>query len=260
MVKKNKSEYRVPATCYVCGRKFLARYNCGNRTKTCTPPTHECRRKTVKVPGRRDKLVACVDGCCRSRYYRGASVSMTSSAIDARKFLSGDEYRKVVAATHRLEGPFGITIRFILETGCRLGEALLVRPDYFEWKTGPLSIVRMPTLKKAGHPQLPVHIDNRSDLAREMKGWLRRVKPGEPCFPVARRTLQRAFERIIDRIKPDRASLVHLLRHTRASRLIAAGFDWNYVRAQLRWSSIELAKIYVHTTEESVGKLMERLR
>jgi integrase len=260
MGKKEKKEYRIPATCYVCNKDFLARYNMGERAKTCTPPTHVCQRKTVKVPGRRDKLISCVEGCCRSRYVKGATLSSSNASIDTRKFLDPTEYKKVIVATRKIDDPNGITLRFILETGCRCGEALLVRREYIEWKDGPLSNIRMPTLKKQGHPLLPIHLDNQSTLAKELRVWVKGLKPSELLFRVAKRTLQRSFERILDEVKPDHASLIHILRHTRASRLIEAGFDFNYVRSQLRWSSIELAKIYVHTTEEKVASRFEKMR
>jgi integrase len=255
-----KKEYRIQATCYVCSKDFLARYNMVARAKVCTPPSHVCKRKTLKVPGRRDKLISCVDGCCKSKYYRGATLSATNASIDSRKFLDNREFHKVTTASRKLEDPAGITIRFILETGCRCSEALLVRKQYIEWKDGPLSVIRMPTLKKAGHPLLPVHLDNNGDFSKELRAWVKKLKPDELLFPIAKRTLQRNFERILDRIKPDRSSLIHILRHTRASRLIAAGFDLNYVRTQLRWSSIELAKIYVHTEEDTVASTFDKMR
>ncbi len=253
-------DYCVAAVCHVCSRAFMARYNMGDRAKTCTSKDHICERKTIKIPGRRDKLITCVEKCCRSQYYKGSAGAMVTSAIDSRKFLNGVEYTKTIQESHKLENPYGIAIRFTLETGCRCGETLLVRKRHLELRTGPLSTIRMPTLKKAGHPELPVDLDNSGKFAKELMTWIKRMKPDDLLFPIAKRTFQRSFERILDKVKPDRSSLVHIMRHTRASRLIAAGFDFNYVRKQLRWSSIELAKIYVHTEEEKVVGLMERLR
>lgn len=254
-------DYRIDAVCHVCSREFKARYNLGpDRPRTCTPPTHICQRKTLKIPGRKDKLISCVEKCCRSQYVRGATSSLVSTSLDARKYLNDEEYEKIIRASLKLDDPAGIAIRFTLETGARCGETLLVRKRHIEIKPGPLSVIRMPTLKKPGHPLLPVDLDNAGKIAKELAVWTKKMKSDELLFPIAKRTFQRTFERLLDRIKPDRASLVHIMRHTRASRLIAAGADFNYVRKQLRWSSIELAKIYVHTSEEKVVGLMERLR
>lgn len=260
MKNKPKGDYRVKSVCFVCSADFLARYNVADRAKVCTLPSHVCKRKTVKIPGRRDKLITCIDGCCRSKYAKGSTVSSSNAAIDTRKYLSDSEYLKVIKETLKLDDPAGITIRFILETGCRCGEALLVRRKYIDWKDGEISSIQMPTLKKAGHPLLPVDLDNRSDLTKELKVWVKKFEPNDMIFQIPKRTLQSIFERILDKVKPERFGLIHILRHTRASRLIEAGMDFNYVRSQLRWSSIELAKIYVHTKLEKVVSGFEKLR
>ena len=263
MSKKKLSadpNYCVASVCHVCSKEFMARYNMVDRARTCTPPTHVCQRKTLKIPGRKDKLITCIEKCCRSQYYKGSAGAMVTAQIDSRKFLNKVEYTKVIQESRKLQNPDGIAIRFTLETGSRCGETLLVRKRHLELKPGPLSTIRMMTLKKSGHPLLPVDLDNNGQLAKELVVWIKKLKPDDLLFQIAKRTFQRVFERILDKVKPERAGLVHIMRHTRASRLIAAGFDFNYVRKQLRWSSIELAKIYVHTEEEKVVGLMEKLR
>jgi len=250
-----QSDYTVPATCAVCGKKFMARYNVAGRAKACTPPSHKCRR------GKRDgRKVSCLDGCCRSKYYRGLSKSIANSPIDSRKFLNGEEYKKVLLASKKLQNPEGISIRFALETGCRLREVPLVRRRHLEWKDGPLSVVRIPTLKNVGHPELPVHLDNKGEFVRELRAWVKGLKSEDPLFEAAPRTLQETLERILDRVKPDRASLFHILRHTRATRLSTSGLPPNVIRAEMRWSSIELLKVYSHTTEKEVAEGLEKIR
>ncbi len=265
-------EYCFDAVCHVCSQEFKARYNVRERAKVCTPPDHVCQRKTIKIPGRKDKLITCVEGCCKSKYYKGTASAASSTSLDSRKFLSDQEYEKVVAASMKLEPEFGMGLRFTLETGCRCGETLLVRKRHLEltngyedkktgeWIGEPLSVVRIPTLKKAGHPLLPVHIDNKGKFIVELRDWVKRLKPEDLLFPVAKRSFQRAFERILDRIKPDRASLIHLLRHTRASRLVRSGLPPNVIREEMRWASIELLKVYAHTTAAEVSKAFDKIR
>ncbi|MGH9388715.1 MAG: tyrosine-type recombinase/integrase, partial [Vicinamibacteria bacterium] len=77
--------------------------------------------------------------------------------------------------------------------------------------------------------------------------------------PVARRSLQKRLEGILEKFKPDREGLVHIFRHTKASQLVAAGADWQMVRQQLGWASLEMAKRYVHTDEEKISKVLERI-
>lgn len=253
-MEKSK-DYRVPASCHVCAKKFLARYNVAARAKVCTPPTHRCQVSVVM-----GKKVSCLDLCCRDRYRR-ASTAMAGSAIDSRKFLNDAEYKKAREAIRAiLDRNLRMALWFILETGCRLGEVLLVRKNHVDFRSGDLSVVQIPTEKKIGHPALPVHLDNKDAFTKELRRWVEEVLPGEPLFVAGRRTLQRTFGRILDRVKPERASLVHILRHTRASRLTASGMDPNTIRAEMRWSSIELLKIYSHTTEEKISKAFGRIR
>lgn len=181
------------------------------------------------------------------------------SAIDPRFVLDDGQFDRMWKASKKLEDPKGITIRFIASTGCRLEESSLVYLEHLDWTAGEYSIVRITTIKRSGRPPRQVHIYNDSEFARELRKWTKNAKPNEPLFPVARRTLQRAFEKILDPIKPDRASLVHILRHTRASQLIAKGANWNYVRQQLGWSSLEMAKRYVHADKDHIAKVLGKL-
>lgn len=262
--KKNErvvdTEYCVDAACHVCSREFKARYNIGDRAKVCTPRDHVCKRKIIRISGQKDKLISCVEDCCRSKYYKGISSVASDIVIDSRKFLSDVEYKKVLVASKKLKNPFGIGLRFMVATGCWCGETLLVRKRHLEFKEGPLSVVQIPTFRKAGHPALPVHLDNKAEIVRELKKWSRRMKPDDFLFDMAKRTFQRIFERILDKIKPDRGSLVHLLRHTRARRLVQSGLDANSIRKEMRWASIKLFYVYAYKTKDEVSKAFKKIR
>lgn len=253
-------EYRVPAVCRVCGAKFLARYNVGDRAAVCTSPSHKCHEEVMILASGRKKVITCVERCCRDRY-RKASAAMASSALDSRKRLSDSEYKLTLKAIQKIyDADLRMSIWFILETGARLGEAGLVLKGHLDLRPGDLSVVRIPTEKKVGHPALPVHLDNKLAFVKELRDWVADKKPTDRLFTAGRRTMQRTLERILDKIKPERGSLVHILRHTRASRLVDAGLDPNTIRSEMRWASIELLKVYVHTTEEKVAKGLARIR
>ena len=248
-------DYRIPATCHVCGKKFLARYNVASRAKVCTPPTHACKATLVN-----GKKISCPEKCCRDRYRR-ASSSMALSALDSRKYLNPAEFGKTLRAIRAIpDEALRMGLWFSLETGCRVGEITLVRRHHLDWRPGPLSVVSIPTEKKVGHPPLPVHLDNKGDFVKVLRKWADKMGREDQLFPVGVRTIQRTFEKILDFVKPDRGSLVHILRHTRASRLTESGLDPNTIRAEMRWSSIELLKVYSHTTEAKVAKALGRIR
>jgi len=248
--------YTIDATCHVCPKKFKARYNVGDRAKVCTLPTHQCRPGKTKS----GKRTTCSDGCCRSKYRASATAAHMDNAIDERKVLSTAEFDHVIADLRKLEDPKRIALWFIAVTGCRLRESLLVRADAVRFQDGPISAVKIPTLKRGGRPVRTVDLDNKSEFIKSFRKWVEELKPDDLLFEVAPRTLQSALEVILEKRKPDRESLVHLFRHTRASQLIAAGADWNYVRAQLGWSSLEMGKIYVHVSRDKVASILDKIR
>ena len=245
--------YTIDAHCHVCQAAYKARYNVGRRAKVCTPKSHKCRRGK----DRNGRRIPCLEKCCKSQYRRGASASAMDSAIDPRKVLNEKEFAGVQRAAKKLGVTglvaIGLAIRFLSATGCRLGEMILVRKRDFSWQPGDVSIVKVTTLKRAGRPIRSVHLLNKSPFVKELREWVKRMKPEDRVFPVARRSVQRELEKIFDKVKKDRESLAHIFRHTRASQLIAAGADLNYVRQQLGWTSLEMAKIYTHVLDH--GKI-----
>jgi molybdate transport system regulatory protein len=253
-----KKLYTVPATCHVCSRRFMARYNVGSRAKVCTSPGHACKKGDKKVKG--DQKIPCVEKCCRSRYARSASSAAMDNAIDPKKVLSDSEFKQVVAETRKTKDLLSIALRFIAATGCRLGEALLVRMRDVDFRRGNLSVVKIPTLKRGGRPIRSVFLRNDHWMIAELRfilSVLKDRKSSKMLFPVARRSLQRRLEGILEKYKPDREGLIHIFRHTRASQLVKAGVPMNTIRQQLGWSSIELLKIYAHSGEDEIASALE---
>ncbi len=254
-----KKLYTTPATCHVCSRNYLARYNVGKRAKVCTPPSHKCRREEKILANGKRKIITCVEGCCRSRYAKSAVASTMDNAIDPSKVLSNEEFGQVVKATYKIGDPTGIAIRFISGTGCRLNEARLVKVRDMDFRAGDLSVAKVPTLKRGGRPVRSVFLRNDNKLVRELRSWVKGRKPDEFLFPIPARTLQRAVEKILEKHKPDRDGLVHIFRHTHASQLVEAGVDWQTIRQRLGWSSLEMAKRYVHTNEKAIAQALGRI-
>jgi integrase len=251
-----KKLYTAPATCHICGKAYLARYNVGERARVCTLPEHKCKREERILAGGKRKVIQCVEGCCRSKYARSASAAMMDNAIDPRKVLSNEEFGATIKDSRKVSNPIGICIRFIAAIGCRLRESLLVRARDVILQQGKVSVVKTPTLKRGGRPIRSVYIRNSHPVMSEIRDLLKHRKPNDLLFPVAARTLQRAVELILEKRKPDRASLVHIFRHTRASQLLKAGVDPNVVRQQLGWSSIEMLKIYAHTDKDTLANAL----
>ncbi len=248
--------YCVDARCHVCSREYQARYNVGRRAKICTPPEHVCR------PGRSasGRRIRCLEECCRSQYTAAATAAAMNLPIDQRKVLSDQEYDQTMKAAAALGTPSGHAIGFLGVTGCRLRESLLVRRRDLHFQPGKLSAVRTIILKRKGRPVRTVQLLNSEPYV----GWLRastsRWRGERILFPITGRAVQLALEKILDQVKAEREGLAHILRHTRASQLIAAGATWNFVCQQLGWSSLETAKIYTHVRDkDTIARVMERV-
>lgn len=253
-----KKMYRIPADCQVCGREFKARYNVGERAKVCTLPSHTCTRKEVTTSSGRTKIISCAKKCCRSQYRTSFSAQAMDQAIDNAKLLNQEEFESAIKETYRFRGVSGIALRFIAATGCRLGESILVRSKNLR-VPGSICTIKIPTLKRIGRPVRTVDLHDKK-LVAELQDWIATLHGRNPLlFSIARRTLQAHFSRILSHLKIKKDSCIHILRHTRASQLVSAGASWNYIRQQMGWTNLEMAKIYTHVTEEERAAVARKL-
>lgn len=251
--------YPHEAYCHVCNRRFFARYNYEGRAKVCTPPDHKCRPSYKKLPNGRVKKTSCVDECCRSKYARGATGRVSDVSIDRRKFLNAQEFEAFIEETRKVKNPYGLALRFIAATGVRVGETGLLKSEHFHVKQ-KLSDVQVPTPKRIGCPVLPVDL-NEPWIVKELREWIKEVERGKPVFLCPKRTLQKHFTRIVKKLRLSKDGGIHILRHTRAVRLIlASDGDMNYVCKQMRWSSLEVGKIYIHTLGEQRKDIQSGLK
>ncbi len=232
----------------------MARYNVASRAKVCTSKSHKCRK------GMKDGCrVSCLNGCCRSKYYRDLSLVPIDVAINPKYVLDKGRFEQMWKASKKVQNPEGITIRFIALTGCRLDESSRITPNDLKWKKGPLSSVSITNIRKFGRPSREVHLHNADEFTKELRAWVKGMSRNKPLFPVVRRTLRRVFERILKPIKPDCTNVAHILRHTRANQLIVMGLKWSEVRQQLDWPNLEMEKRYVPADENHIAKVLGKL-
>lgn len=246
-------EYCVKSRCHVCGKKYMARYNLNRRAKTCTPKSHKCK------PGKKgNKKVSCKKRCCRSQYAKAASAYM-DTAIDSRKLLTDAEFEEFIRETRKIKEPYGIALRFIGFTGVRVSEALLIRVSALRLEE-KLPAVRVATLKREGRPVRTVHFHSKG-MVSDLNKHIQEASQKAPLFDCAKRSLQRYAERILRTLglRDKKEGVAHLLRHTRASQLAARGFGWDYIRQQLGWSSLEMARVYGHSDLKTIMKLGKNL-
>lgn len=232
--QKTKPPPSKTVRCHVCGARFAPRYNIGSRAKTCSEP-------------------------CRAKYRASEASAAMDSAIDSRKVLSDREFFVLVKSTYKLRDSLGLALRIVAATGCRVGEVALLTGESLRLEDAPPAL-RVPTLKRGGRPVRTVHLFDTSVVA-ELGKRFAETKAKQFLFRFSTRTLQRAFEEAKKwaGLRGKKDGGIHILRHTRASQLIQAGYDWNYVRTQLGWARLEMAKRYVHADVDQITALSKKL-
>ncbi len=196
----------------------------------------------------------CTEKCCRSKHRAGAASLRVNRAIDDSLILSDDEFKKVMRHSFQLPYPHGIAIRFIAGTGCRVGEALLVRREDFR-PEGKIPTIKIPTSKKRyGIPKRVVDLTDEV-LVAELKA-MHKKSPQGPFFLAVKRTVQYHFSKMMAHLGLVKSTGIHILRHTRATQLLLEGALPVHIRQQLGWASLETAKYYTHIDLDSRKALM----
>lgn len=164
------------------------------------------------------------------------------------RFLTHEEEDKLLALLRLWnQGDVLDLVIFLLDTGARLGEALAVRwPDlnggrvtFFDTKNGsPRSV---PLTKRV-----------KAMLAdRDKKNGSRYPTVFGTTIPL-RRVWERARQTL--KLESDPHFVVHILRHTCASRLLQGGFDLEYVGRWLGHRSLKVTQQYAHLAVTSLDQ------
>ncbi len=78
-------------------------------------------------------------------------------------------------------------------------------------------------------------------------------------FVAKKRTVQYHFSQILKRLGLVKSTGIHILRHTRATQLSAAGANIVHIALQMGWHSVETSKRYIKTSAEERQKIAEKL-
>ena len=182
------------------------------------------------------------------------------SALDRNKYMEKDEMEAFLGA---VEGDLKWKSLFrLMINGClRIGEVGSIMPGSFDLDNHP-PMLRVKTLKKKGHPILPVDIDRAT--IKEVLAYAKDadVKEDEPIWPMSKQTIWNMFKAVLKAAKIRRKFTTHSLRHTgillRASAAKTVE-DFEWIRQSARHSNAKVTMIYLHTTgkrrKELVGKV-----
>ncbi|MBN1610670.1 MAG: site-specific integrase [Polyangiaceae bacterium] len=188
-----------------------------------------------------------------------------------RRVVSQEELGKLLGAAKKGEPFRGLSgkdrvllYRLALYTGLRLSEIASLTPESFDLTSNPPTVTVEAGYSKRRKRDVLVL---RSDLAADLKPWLRRRPAGEPVFTgtwmqrgsrMVQRDLEAAGLPYED--EAGRFYDFHSLRHQFISNLAAAGVHPKVAQELARHSDINLTlSRYTHVAREDEQKAVEGL-
>lgn len=189
--------------------------------------------------------VACEEGWIPNR----PKITRERESVGRDRFLTHEEEDTLIA-TLRVWGQHEAAdlVMFLLDTGCRLGEALDLR-----WSSVTPKQVTFLDTKNGSNRSVPLTARLREMLSKH------RVMPNGSVFSGfdGGRKLRKVWDRVKRHMKLDGDPLfvIHILRHTCASRLAQAGVPLLEISKWLGHKSIKVTMRYAHLAPTSLDKL-----
>jgi integrase len=140
---------------------------------------------------------------------------------------------------------------FLVDTGCRLGEALRCIERDINLKEGWVHVYENKADKPRSQPMTP---RVRAMIERRMAHlWNSPRREARLFSGKAKKTLQQAFKEARDALGYGPETVLHSLRHTCATRLVASGkVDIRVVKEYMGHKRIETTMGYAHVAEKQI--------
>jgi integrase len=139
-------------------------------------------------------------------------------------------------------------VEFLLDTGCRLGEALALR-----WAEIRSDRVTFIGTKNGENRTVPLTARLKAHFGIMGARGDEHVFTGHDGGRRFRKLFDRAKRHM--KLQNDPHFVIHILRHTCASRLLQGGADLEYVRRWLGHKDIKMTQRYAHLAPTSLDKL-----
>ena len=163
------------------------------------------------------------------------------------RILEDDERDRILRALLAMEQPLvADLVEFMLETGCRVSEALKITGQ----DVSPTAATVSFWVTKNGRSRTVPLTGRCLDALRPHLPAV----PNRRVFPIKYDTLAKAWAKAKDTAGVDDDALVlHSLRHTCATRLARGGVSLHQLQAWGGWSSPAACQRYLHHSVESLG-------
>lgn len=171
-------------------------------------------------------------------------------ALKNERYLSEVEEQQVITLLEQWDrGWLSDLIVFLLNTGCRIGEALKLQRDHIKTK----QVVFYDTKNGKNHT-VPLNEKAMDALKRQ----LNRVDDTH-VFPYTYTKVEDEFKRVCEVLNIDDTVTLHTLRHTFGSRLVQRGVPIQTVSKLMNHSSLQVTMRYAHLSPSNLTEAINVL-
>lgn len=150
-------------------------------------------------------------------------------------------------------------VEFLVSSGCRLSEVTGLKVDRIDWQNRSVVVLGK------GHKERLVYFSVRAKLM--LQEYLTRRKGGEalfsssrkPYIPMSPRAVEKALQRIGERMGGGRRIYPHLMRHTFATHALHGGMDITVIQHLLGHSDPKTTLIYAELGLDSIRYAYEKV-
>lgn len=163
-------------------------------------------------------------------------------------YFDPDDFKIFIKVAYDYNMTQGILWDLISETGCRISEALSLRPKDFN---PALNTIAITTLKTKGHPVFDIIISARMISIIFKYIHLAEIKDEERLFKFSRQWAWKEFKKILKLAGITYKHSPHSLRHMHGTITNeATGGNLQMVAKRLRHSNNKSSERYVHLSNE----------
>jgi len=151
-----------------------------------------------------------------------------------------------------------LIMKFLLRTGARIDEALMVRPIDINIELNTITLITLKKKEKDVKRTIPLHPDLKTDIMQYYLEYNINKKSEERLFNMTRQSVDLFFKKMQ---KDLRFKIhAHKFRHTFAVKAILSGVPINILQKWLSHSSIFITSIYTDVTGMDTSQFMNQIQ
>jgi integrase/recombinase XerD len=170
--------------------------------------------------------------------------------------LSRDEERKLMAHAYRTQGPRGLLIKTLFQTGARVSEFVNIKADEVYFDEQMILIAKAKGGKSRYVPILPeLAHELRTHLGCRAVGYLFETIHATAYSP---RRIQQIIKQTADEAQITKRVYPHVLRHSVATTLLERGMPLEQIQKFLGHAKLETTQIYAESSPEMLKESYRR--